>query len=77
MKELTNSFVFSLYFDKRIKRITVAEDKIACRYELRVVMQDDFVITLFLDMFGFDEQQVIVELREMIKQVYGGSIDNG
>ena len=51
MKELTNSFVFSLYFDKRIKWIFITEDKTAQRYELRVVMQDDFVITLFFTYF--------------------------
>ena len=71
MKELTNAFVFSLYFDKRIKWIGVTEDKIAHRYELRVRMQDDFLITLFVDMFGVKEEQVLVELQEMIKQVYG------
>lgn len=76
MKELTNSFVFSLYFDKRIKWIFVTEDKTAKRYELRIRMQDDFVITLFLDMYDFEEEQVISELREMIEQVYGG-IENG
>lgn len=72
MKELTNSFVFSLYFDKRIKYIVVTEDKTAKRYELRVRMQDDFVITIFLDMFDFDEEQAKAELREMIEQVYSG-----
>lgn len=72
MKELTNSFVFSLYFDKRIRYIFVTEDKTAYRYELKVIMQDDFVITLFLDMFDFNEEQVIAELREMIEKVYGG-----
>lgn len=72
MKELTNAFVFSLYFDKRIKWISITEDKVACRYELRVHMQDDFVITLFLDMYDFEEEQVKAELQEMIKQVYGG-----
>lgn len=71
MKELTNSFVFSLYFDKRIKRISVIDDILKCRYVLRVFMQDDFVITLFLNMYDFEEEQVIAELREMIKQVYG------
>ena len=72
MKELTNSFVFSLYSDKRIKWIGVTEDITAKRYELRVRMQDDFVITIFLDMFDFDEEQAKAELREMIEQDYGG-----
>lgn len=72
MKDLTNAFVFSLYFDKRIKWISVTDDIVACRYVLRVVMQDDFAITLFLDKYNFEEEQVIAELREMIKQVYGG-----
>ena len=72
MKELTNSFVFSLYSDKRIKLIGVTEDITAKRYELQVRMQDDFVITLYLDMFDFDEEQAIAELREMIEKVYGG-----
>ena len=73
-KELTQGFIQDLLMcDDRIKFGFITENYKTDVHEVRILMQDDFTIHLDIDMFDFDEQQVIKELREMIEQVYGGS----
>lgn len=73
MKELTQAFIQDLLLcDDRIRFGFITENYKTDVHEVRILMQDDFTIHLDIDMFDFDEQQVIKELREMIEQVYGG-----
>lgn len=72
-KEITQHFMDELSCaDYHIKWIFVEDDNKNCLYHLHFKMWDGFVISIDLDMFDFDEQQVIKDLREMIEQVYGG-----
>lgn len=74
MKELTQTFIQDLLLcDDRIRFGFITENYKTDVHEVRILMQDDFTIHLDIDMFDFDEQQIIKELREMIEQVYGGT----
>lgn len=74
MKELTQAFTQDLLMcDDRIRFGFITENYKTDVHEVRILMQDDFTIHLDIDMFDFDEQQVIKELKELIEQVYGGS----
>ena len=72
-KEITQAFSQDLLnCDYHIRFGFIYENYKSAMYEIKLLMQDDFVIRLDVDMFSFDEEQVIAELREMIEQVYGG-----
>lgn len=73
-KELTQAFMQELFrADYHITWIYVHDNFKRGVYELHFELWDGFHYSMDIDMFDFDEQNVIYALKEMACQVYGGS----
>lgn len=73
-KPITNALMNELFrCDYHILWIYVHDNMERGVYEVNLKLTDGFCYELDIDMFDFDEKDVVYALRELVARVYGGS----
>lgn len=71
-QEITQGFIQDIFnIDYHIKTIFITDNLVLGVYELKILLWDDFVIPINIDMGGFDEEEVITVIKDVLRQVYG------